>query len=397
MVHDRRRAGPAGPRRLRVLVVAPTRMPGGQARAALDIVQGFARHRMIDATILAIDPRLAGSLRFLTEWKGIRSVVRPALYLRRLIRAAARTDVFHVFCAAHTAFLFGAAPAVLVATWFRRPVVLNYHDGRAAAHLRWWGPVLRWAIRRAAMLVFPSPYLQELFRQRGFEGVVVPNVVDSSAVACNAQDHLPRRLISARLLEPLYAVENILQAFALVRAEMPDVVCDVYGAGSAGHALKRVAERLGNEGIRFHGAIPHSRMLSILAAGGILVNSSRADNMPHVVMEAWAAGVPVVTTAVGGIPYLVEHDRTGLLVPVDRPEALAAAALRVLREPGLAARLIEAGRRECRRYGWPAAERGWLQVYRQAAGAARPIPQHTRSGRLSIPLPTRCSETEATR
>jgi glycosyltransferase involved in cell wall biosynthesis len=368
-------------RPLRVLVVAPGHAVGGQANAARDITRGFAGHAAVRVSFQPIDPPLPGRLRFLTEWKFIRSVVRPLRYCRGLLRAIPQADVLHVFAAAHTAFLFGALPALIIARWFRRPVILNYHDGRAEAHFRWWGggALLRWAARRAAMLVFPSAYLQEVFRRHGFDGVVVPNVVDVSAFTYRHPEPIRPRLISARQLEGLYAVENTLRAFALLQAQIPDAVLDVYGGGTAARELRRIAAKLGTPGVRFHGEVPHTRMAAVFADGGILVNSSRIDNMPLVIIEAFAAGVPVVTTAAGGIPHLVAHERTGMLVPVDRPAALAAAVRRVLEEPGLAAGLASAARAECARYSWAEAERGWVAAYRRVAAegsvAERPHPR----------------------
>jgi glycosyltransferase involved in cell wall biosynthesis len=350
---------------VRVLIVAPGECVGGHAHAARDIVEGFAKNPSVSIEFQAISPRLRGPLRFLTEWKFVRSIVRPLLYIRSLIPACRRAQVLHVFAAAHTAFLFGALPALIVAKWKGKPVILNYHDGRAEAHFRWWGPVLRWAIRQAAVLVFPSVYLQDVFARRGFQGVVVPNVVDTDTFTYRSPDPVQPRLISARLLERLYAVDNTLQAFALIKREVPGAVLDIYGTGTAARSLQRSAERLGVEGIRFHGEVPRSHIAAALAEGGILVNSSRVDNMPHIIIEAFAAGVPVVTTAAGGIPRIVTHEQTGLLVPIDQPEGLAAAVLRVLREPGLAVRLAQAAGQESKRYSWPAAERGWLEVYTQ--------------------------------
>ncbi|HLQ69554.1 MAG TPA: glycosyltransferase family 4 protein [Gemmatimonadales bacterium] len=357
-------------RRLHVVIAAPGRAVGGHARAAGDIVRGFTKDPEISIELQPIDPRLSGVLRGLTEWKFIRSVIRPLLYCGGLIRAAARADVIHVFAAAHTAFLFGALPAVVIARLRRRPVVLNYHDGRAEAHFRWWGPLLRWAARRAAVLVFPSTYLQEVFRRHGIDGVVVTNVVDTSAFSYRRPERVRPRLVSARLLEPLYGIDNTLRAFALLKSEAPDAVLDIYGGGTAARALRRAVGDLGLSDVQFHGEVPHRAMPAVLAQGGILVNSSRVDNMPHVIIEAFAAGVPVVTTAAGGIPRIVEDGRTGLLVPVDRPAALAAAVLRVLREPGLAGRLAAEARRECARYRWSQAKQGWRQVYRRVTSVA---------------------------
>ena len=357
--------------RLRVVIAAPGHMLGGQARAAADIVAGFADDEELHVSLQPIDPRIGGRFSFLTEWPLLRSIVRPLLYMRALRRVLRHTDVLHVFCAAHTAFLFGAVPALLLARRYGVPVVLNYHDGRAEAHFERGGRVLRWALRQSAALVFPSPYLQRLFRARGFDGMVIANVVDTSAFAFQKPVPPRPRLISTRLLETLYAVDNTLRSFVLVRTQIPDATLDVYGSGHAAPSLRRLARDLGAPGVTFHGALPHSSMPAVYRDGGILVNSSRIDNTPHVLIEAMAAGIPIVSTAAGGIPDMVEHERTALLVPVDDPEALARAVVRLLHDPELALRLSEAGRAAVATYSWTSASQRWRALYRRVADARR--------------------------
>lgn len=354
-------------RRLRVVISAPGFMLGGQARAAADIVAGFQGDDDLDVALQPIDPRLSGRWRFLTEWPVVRSAVRPLLYIRALRRHARNADVFHVFCAAHTAFLFGAVPAVWIAKRFGVPVVLNYHDGRAQAHFRFWRPVVLWAIRNAAEVVFPSAYLRRIFARQGCTGSVVPNTVDTSAFVFREPGRVRPRLISCRLLEPLYCVDNTIRAYARVLERYPDAVLDVYGSGISAPRLQELARALRLPGVRFHGAVPHERMPAVFAEGGILVNSSRIDNAPHVLIEAMAAGLPIASTNAGGIPDMVEHERTALLVPVGDPAALAAAVIRFLENPALAARIADAGRAECRRYSWSEAATGWRAVYGRVA------------------------------
>ena len=83
---------------------------------------------------------------------------------------------------------------------------------------------------------------------------------------------------------------------------------------------------------------------ALLAEAGIFVLSSRSECLPMSVIEAMAAGLPVVATAVGGIPELVEHERTGILVPPGDARALAAALSRLAGDAGLRQRMGEAGR-----------------------------------------------------
>lgn len=86
--------------------------------------------------------------------------------------------------------------------------------------------------------------------------------------------------------------------------------------------------------------------------------------MPHSIIEAFSGGLPVVTTKAGGIPYIVEDGRNGLLVETDRPEQMAEAILSLLRDPALARRLVQEGLRDCgERYAWSAAKRRWSALY----------------------------------
>lgn len=118
-------------------------------------------------------------------------------------------------------------------------------------------------------------------------------------------------------------------------------------------------------------------MAALYRDADLTLNPSRVDNMPVSVLEAMACGVPVVTTDVGGIPFLVSHERTALLVPADASQAMADAALRVLDDAPLAAVLRQAGLEEVRRYAWSAVRNELLAAYEDAlrghlpSGAAR--------------------------
>src|SRR5690606_35525197 len=121
-------------------------------------------------------------------------------------------------------------------------------------------------------------------------------------------------------------------------------------------------------GVEFHGAVPHDQVAEWFERADVFVNSSREDNMPHSIIEAYSAGLAVVTTNAGGIPYIVDHERTGLMVEPDRPEQLAAAILRVLKDPEMARGLIEQGQRDCaERYSWKVAKRQWMELYQRLA------------------------------
>src|SRR5690606_30764157 len=130
-------------------------------------------------------------------------------------------------------------------------------------------------------------------------------------------------------------------------------------------------------GVEFHGAVPHDEVADWSDRADIFVNSSRDDNMPHSIIEAFSSRLPVVTTHAGGTPYVVEHERNGLPVEIDDPAALADAVLRLLDDRELARRLIREGLADCDRlYSWEAARRRWTELYSHLVGretASQPL------------------------
>ena len=125
--------------------------------------------------------------------------------------------------------------------------------------------------------------------------------------------------------------------------------------------------------------------LDIINASDVLCLTSAVEAMPMAALEAMSVGRPVIATAVGGVPEVVEHERTGLLVPSDRPEAIAGSILALARDRAWAAALGDAGReRQQRSFSVPAMIDGYVVALAEVApqGSREPAPlAHFRSGR----------------
>lgn len=115
-------------------------------------------------------------------------------------------------------------------------------------------------------------------------------------------------------------------------------------------------------------------MANLYREADIAINPSLVDNMPNSVLEALASGLPVVSTNVGGVPYIVRDDKTALLVPPRSPEAMASAITRLIDEPSLCSRLIDNGLAEVQRYTWKTVWPVWEKVYQSALSQkTRPV------------------------
>lgn len=145
-------------------------------------------------------------------------------------------------------------------------------------------------------------------------------------------------------LRPVKGLDVFIAAAARLSREFPDVRFIVGGEGEQREELERLAA---TSGIAHCVELPGSQrdVPAFLAGLDVAVLSSRSEGLSNALLEYMAAGRPVVATAVGGNPRLIEHGVNGLLTPPNDPEALAQSIALLLREPELAARLAKEGRR----------------------------------------------------
>lgn len=309
----------------------------------------------------------------------LRALFRLVPYLVALWRAAGRCDVFHVMANSGWSWRLFAAPAIRLAALRGVAVVVNYRGGEAGAFLEHASGSVGRTLRRASALVVPSGFLADVFARHRIQAVVVPNVVDLQRFRPATQRRPGAQILVARNLEPIYDNATALRAFALVRQSLPEARLVIAGSGPQESDLRRLACDLGLEdAVHFTGRIDRDAMAQAYRDADVALNPSLVDNMPNSVLEALASGVPVVSTDVGGVPYIVEHERTALLVSAGDAPRMAQALLRVLSEPALRERLRDAGLDQARHYTWTQVAPRLAGVYRDAqAGGAGGRPRHS--------------------
>jgi len=307
----------------------------------------------------------------------VRAVVRLVPYLSRLWRAAGRNDVFHIMANSGWSWHLFAAPAVWVARRRGVAVVVNDRGGEAAEFLRGSGRMVRFTLRRACALLVPSGFLQEVFFHHQIQAEILPNIVDLSlfhpldATHCAGHGDAPHLLV-ARNLEALYDNETAISAFALVREQFPCARLSIAGSGPEELRLRRMVRALGLDGaVRFCGRLERDAMAAVYRSAHLVLNPSLADNMPNSVLEAWASGVPVVSTNVGGIPYLAQDGVTASLVSPANPSAMAQACLALLADDSVCRARAQAGLQEARRYTWEKVQPVLLDAYLRAVARSK--------------------------
>jgi glycosyltransferase involved in cell wall biosynthesis len=355
---------------VRVLIAGPSLdILGGQSIQAARLLAVLRKEPGIEVDFVPVNPRLPGPFRRLQRIKYIRTLATETAYLAALLRRVPHYDVIHAFSAAYWSFLLAPAPALLLARMLRRKTILNYHDGRLEDHLLKF-PWSRRLMRIADCVVAPSPFLVEIFARFGLSARSIPNIVDTAEFKYCERARPRPVFLHNRAMERLYNVPCSLRAFGLVQAKYPEARLILAHDGPLRPQIEALVRELGLHDVEFLGPVSQQRMAGLHRAAGVYLTSPDIDNMPGSVLECFASGLPVVATRTGGISYMIEHERTGLLVPADDHRAMAAAAMRLLEDDGLALRLTRNALVESNRYQGSAIASQWADLYHELSSAA---------------------------
>ena len=319
---------------------------------------------------MPINPELPVLLRPLARVKYLRTLATQLVYLPSLVRELRRADVVHVFSASYWSFVLAPLPAVIVARLLGRPVLINYRSGEAPDHLR-RSAIARSTLRAVDRNIVPSRFLQQVFAEHGIPAQIIPNVIDREKFRFRLRDPLQPRLLSTRNFEPLYDVASTLRAFGVIQRRYPTATLTLVGAGSEDASLRRLAAELGLRGVTFAGRVAPEAIPQYYAAADIYVQTPTIDNMPSSILEAFASGLPVVSTEAGGVPAMLTDEVHGLLAPVGDAGQIAAQVVRLLEDSALAQRLALAARDSTEALVWERVRDRWVAVYRDAGHPIR--------------------------
>lgn len=298
-------------------------------------------------------PVLRAVFRLLGYWVTLRRELTPEVQLLHIMANSGWS--WHLF----------AVPAILIARQRSIPVVLNYRGGYADSFFaKSWSKV-SWALRKCAVIVVPSTFLQQVFNRYGMEAVIVPNVLDTSLFTPQADKQLNQQaphLIVTRNLEQIYDVATVIRAFAKVQQQVPQARLTIAGTGPELSALQNLVAELQLSQVEFCGRLNPTQMAALYQSADVMLNGSLVDNTPNSLIEAMASAVPIVSTNSGGIPQLVTDGIDALLVEPQQPEQMAAQIMKLLQQPEFARGLCQAGLENVARFSW---SRVWALLQQQ--------------------------------
>jgi glycosyltransferase involved in cell wall biosynthesis len=291
-------------------------------------------------------------------------IIGMLVALHRLRREGWRPEVVHahVYSAGLPALILGwlSRAAVVITehyTGFQRGLITGYDKltaRLALGHADLVAPVSH-DLARAVLAIVPRA------RVRVVENVVDATVFHPPADAAKAPTDGPARLLTVAALAEKKGHQDLLEALVELR-KTRELTLDLVGDGELRLDLLERVRALGlQDAVRFHGTRRKREVAEFMRRADLFVLPSLVENLPCVLIEAMASGLPFVATAVGGVPELLDG-AGGTLCPPHQPHALAAAIAQSLDERPLLDAEALAGR-AARRFGYASFARAWTGIY----------------------------------
>jgi len=353
--------------KLKIGIVAPSmRVLGGQSVQAKRLLDMFSDDEEISLQFIPNDPILK-TFPLLQEIKFVRTIVTSFKFWWLLVTKLSKVDIVHVFSSGTTSYVISTLPPLFIAKFIGKKTILHYHTGEAEDHLKKWGWLAISSMKEFDEIVVPSQFLVDVFKKFGLKAKAIFNCVESRDFIFRERVPLKPIFLSNRAFEKHYNVGCVLRAFQLIQKECKEASLIVAGTGSREQELKNLTKELDLKNVEFIGRVSQEEMPQVYERADIYLNASIVDNMPLSIIEAFSCGLPVISTNVGGIPYIIEDGKTGHLVENGDFRDLAKCALQIMVKPQTTHKLISEALKESEKYKPREVYLDWAETYKNSS------------------------------
>ncbi len=249
------------------------------------------------------------------------SVLLRLLLPLQLLHVARGYDVLHIHCCSGWGFL-PALVGVTVGRWLKKHIVLTYHGGGGERFFDRHHCLVSHYLTRTDSNIVLSGFLARVFDKHGLPYNIIPNIIELDESQFRQRDIIRPHFICTRAHEELYNIPCILRAFQKVLTKLPEATLTLVGTGSQHERLVNMTKAMGLKNVTFTGRVDNQEIYHYLDQSDIFLSAPTVDNMPVSVLEAMNAGLLVISSRVGGVPYMVDDGNTGLLFESDNHEEL---------------------------------------------------------------------------
>lgn len=248
---------------------------------------------------------------------------------------------------------------------FSIPYIPIMRGGDFATRLKQSPRLCNTIFLRAAISVTPSVFLSKLFLSAGYNHTVIPNFLNIEQYIFKKRTHAKPRLLWVRSFHSVYNPLLAIDVLVGLQKKFPEAVLCMVGAdkdGSLERTRRYAQEKDVLASVQFKGYMRKQEWVALSEMYDVFINTTDFDNMPVSVLEAMALGLPVVSTNVGGIPYLIRDGENGLLVNKGDADGFVNSIIKLIENNKTLVSIISLARLEVEKLGWNEIKVLWKDI-----------------------------------
>lgn len=330
----------------RILFVANYRANAGGISTQMDVLNQLLRQEGYATQIHS----LSGS-----AWVRMKACFR-------LLMVGRRYDVFHIHACSYNGF-FPVIIGVKIGRLLGKRIVLTYHGGGANVFFKKRTRLVKKYLSMTDTNIVLSDFLDETFKQYDIPCVVIPNIIEVRDNVYRERNAILPHFISIRSFTATYNILCTIKAFQKVKNKYCDATLTLLGDGPLRKELEEYVAANRMEDVRFLGRVPNDAIYQYLNDADIMLSSPLADNMPVSLLEGFNAGLLVISSSVGGVPYMIKDGFNGLLFPSKNPGIMADKMIEAVEKQEKSKEMIRNAHDALKAYSWECNREKYFNIY----------------------------------
>jgi len=218
----------------------------------------------------------------------------------------------------------------------------------------------------ARHIIAPSGYLYDAFKPSWPQTTLIPNIVESSKYIFRQRKIIVPKILYLRGFGKVYNPQIVIYAVKQLKKTYPGIEVVMMGNNHGDNTLETCRQLVSDLGltknIAIRGCMEKEEWIALSESFNIMVSTPMIDNTPVSVIEGMMLGLPIISTNVGGISYLIEDRKTGLLIETNNSEHLVQAVRRLAENPCLVSDIAIAARKKAEGFGWENVKPMWRKI-----------------------------------
>lgn len=252
----------------------------------------------------------------------------------------------------------------LLCRWFSLKYIPILHGGNLPNRLKNSPKLSKAIFKNAYANIAPSNYTKQAFKNYGYTNVsCISNTIHIKNYIYTPKKVETVKLLWVRSFSKIYNPKLAVAILIALKAKGVKATLTMVGPEKDGTlaATKHYAKQ-NNVAVTFTGKLPKKEWLGLARHHNIFINTTNFDNMPVSVIEAMALGLPVISTNVGGIPFLIDANKDGVLVPPNSVSHFLESILKLKNNPEITQSIIEKARKKAESFDWEVVKEKWIKV-----------------------------------